>query len=43
MKDAFNSTIRQKDKDEKYMESFATDKTREVFTAYTKRPYGIVK
>jgi hypothetical protein len=43
MKDAFNSTIRQKDKDEKYMESFATDKTQEVITAYTKRPYGIVK
>lgn len=43
MKDAFNSTIRQKDKDEKYMESFATDKTQEVSKAYSKRPYGIVK
>ena len=43
MKDAFKSTIRQKDKDEGYMESFATDKTQEVSKAYSKRPYGIVK
>ena len=43
MKDAFNSKIRQKDSDEKYMESFATDKTQEVSKAYSKRPYGIVK
>jgi hypothetical protein len=43
MRDAFNSTIRQKEKDEKYMDSFATDKTQEVSKAYSKRPYGIVK
>ena len=43
MKDAFNSRIRQKEKDEGYMESFATDKTQEVSKAYSKRPYGIVK
>lgn len=43
MREAFQSTIRQKEKDEKYMESFSTDKTQEVNKCYTKRPYGIVK
>lgn len=43
MREAFNATIHQKEKDEKYMESFATDKTQEVSKAYSKRPYGIVK
>lgn len=43
MREAFQSTIRQKEKDEKYMDSFSTDKTQEVNKCVTKRPYGIVK
>jgi hypothetical protein len=43
MKDAFQSTIRQKESDEKFMGSFATDKTEEVSKAYANKPYGVVK
>lgn len=42
MREAFQWTIHQKDADEKYMNSFATDKTQEIYKAYEKKPYGVV-
>jgi hypothetical protein len=43
MREAFNWTIHQKDADEKYMNSFSTDKTQEIEKAYSQKPYGVVK
>ena len=43
MREAFQWKIHQKDADEKYMQSFSTDKTEEVKKAYSNKPYGIVK
>ena len=43
MRDAFQSTVRQKESDEKFMSSFGTDKTEEVKKAYANKPYGVVK
>jgi hypothetical protein len=42
MREAFQWTVYKKEPDEKFMTSFATDKTQEIFKAYEKLPYGVV-